>query len=231
MKKPKFNKTIFKAKGTKQSGFTVLESIIAIAILLIAITGPLVVVSQSLKGSYHSKYEITAYYLAQEAIEYVRWVRDSDVLGPSADSASWLKPSSNINKFDGCINNSISPDDNKCILTRDDSDPSNPDPYTLTPCDGGECPFVILGDTDPDNGIYGVTHGTDTIFKREIYLTKVPTKNADGSTTCGLDPNVGCDDREILMTVKVSWTSSMGPGEFTITESLYNWKASKTPTP
>ncbi|MDD5050416.1 MAG: prepilin-type N-terminal cleavage/methylation domain-containing protein [Candidatus Pacebacteria bacterium] len=67
--------------GLAQSirGFTLIETLIAISILMIAVIVPLSIVASALQSSYYARDQITAAYLAQDAIEYIRSLRDSDV--------------------------------------------------------------------------------------------------------------------------------------------------------
>ncbi|OGG47249.1 hypothetical protein A2671_02220 [Candidatus Kaiserbacteria bacterium RIFCSPHIGHO2_01_FULL_49_13] len=67
-------------------GFSLLETIVAIAVLSLAVAGPLSVVSNALKSAIYAKAEISAIHLAQEGIEVVRNLRDTNVLS----GAPWL---------------------------------------------------------------------------------------------------------------------------------------------
>lgn len=60
--------------------FTLLETLVAVAVLLMALTGPFSIAQQSLKSAYYARDQVTAYYLAQEGIEYVRAHRDQNYL-------------------------------------------------------------------------------------------------------------------------------------------------------
>jgi len=59
---------------------------IAIMVLMLAVVGPLSLASKGLQTTLISKDQETAYYLAQDAVEYVRWVRDTNKLRGNA----WL---------------------------------------------------------------------------------------------------------------------------------------------
>ncbi|MEI6553492.1 MAG: hypothetical protein WCO09_02890, partial [bacterium] len=71
--KLKFNRNTKNEAG----GLTMVETLVAISILTIAVIGPLGIIAQALHTSYYSRDQITAYYLAQEAIENVRNLRDN----------------------------------------------------------------------------------------------------------------------------------------------------------
>lgn len=74
------------AKRLQQSkGFTLLETMIAITILLIAVVGPISVIGDSLHKIYFARDQMIAINLAQEGIEAVRQVRDTNFLNGAAD--------------------------------------------------------------------------------------------------------------------------------------------------
>ncbi len=62
------------------AGFTLIETLVAISLLSVAIVTPMSLASQSLGAAYYSRDQITAYHLAQEAIEAVRSIRDGRIL-------------------------------------------------------------------------------------------------------------------------------------------------------
>ncbi|MCK6462370.1 MAG: type II secretion system GspH family protein [Candidatus Pacebacteria bacterium] len=71
-------------------GFTLIETIVAIALLSAAVAGPLTMAIKSISNASVSQDQLTAFYLAQEAIEYVRKVRDDNVLSGNSGS-DWLE--------------------------------------------------------------------------------------------------------------------------------------------
>ena len=75
-------------KKTAASGFTLIETMVAISILLVVLTGPLGAVTQSLHISYTARDEITASYLMQDGVEFLRNLRDADSLAGSPWLAS-----------------------------------------------------------------------------------------------------------------------------------------------
>ncbi len=69
-----------------QRGFTLIETLVAISILLLSVGAPLTIASKGLASSFFARDQITAFYLAQDAVEFVRNTRDNNTLS----SASWL---------------------------------------------------------------------------------------------------------------------------------------------
>lgn len=77
------------------AGFTLVETLVAIAILLIAVVEPLSIVAGSIATANLAKDQVTAYYLAQEGVELVKNKRDSNVLGGGPNWLSGLAECNN----------------------------------------------------------------------------------------------------------------------------------------
>ena len=69
-----------------KSGFTLIETLVAISILLVSIAGPLTIASKGLSAAVYAKDQITAIYLTQEAVEFIKNKRDQNTL----NSSNWL---------------------------------------------------------------------------------------------------------------------------------------------
>ena len=80
--------------GQQKSGFTIIETLVAITIMMIAIAGPLSVASKGLTAAVYARDQMTATYLAQEGLEYIKNSRDNNLTG----SQPWM------NGFSGCAN-------------------------------------------------------------------------------------------------------------------------------
>ncbi len=136
------------------AGFTLLETIIAIAILSMAILGPLELASRTIGSAVVSQNQITAFYLAQEGIEYVRNVRDNNFLDPS--NPPWLDGLNNCFGADGCVVD---------VPNYDQNNPSDSSAACV-----GECPNLKY---DGDTGyFYNHAYGDDTIFRRTVKITE-----------------------------------------------------------
>ena len=77
----KKNISLFVQKKKAQAGFTLVETLVAISILMLAVTGPLYFASESLKAATYARDQITAFYLAQDAFEQIRKIRDDNLSG------------------------------------------------------------------------------------------------------------------------------------------------------
>lgn len=205
----------------KNKGFTILETLVAITIILIAITGPLDIIAHSLKASYYSRDEVTAFYLAQEAIEYARNQRDNKELDPNTLVDNWLTGvTGNADGSADCLNDVNLQGEHKCVLVQDSGGH-----YRYIAC-GSSCvndagTYVMKKFLNTE--VYGADGSSadtqDTHFTREIYFTKV----LDGSA--GDTSGPGQAKNEVIVTVIVYWSNNFGSGnKFTLTSHLFNWK-------
>ncbi len=93
---------ICKKTYRKNFGFTLIETLVAVLILVMAISGPLTIAAKGLSTALIAKDQITAQYLAQDGMEYIRFVRDSNqLLG-----INWmvgLDASNSGSRLGGCV--------------------------------------------------------------------------------------------------------------------------------
>lgn len=75
-----------RSKRSFASGFTLVETLIAISILVMAVTGAFAAAQNGISSAVFSKDQIAAFYLAQEAVEHIRNMRDQNGLS----GAPWL---------------------------------------------------------------------------------------------------------------------------------------------
>ena len=86
---------------TGTHGFTLIETLVAISILLVAVVGPMTIAAQGLQNAFYAREQVTAYLLGQEAIEILRSIRDENAIA----GASWLAgvpETCAAYNFDGC---------------------------------------------------------------------------------------------------------------------------------
>lgn len=86
------DKNIQKNKTTQQGGFTIIETLVAIFILLVSTTGPLSFAQSGLRSSFLARDQVTAFYLAQDAIETLKNIRDNNNIAyrNGDDTVLWL---------------------------------------------------------------------------------------------------------------------------------------------
>ncbi|OGZ04190.1 MAG: hypothetical protein A2648_01225 [Candidatus Lloydbacteria bacterium RIFCSPHIGHO2_01_FULL_41_20] len=199
----------FKIKNLKfkitQGGFTLIETMVAISILIFSILGPLTIVSRGVFFSNYAKDQITSFYLSQEAIEYLRNRRDANII----TSGTW-------NEYKTSIINSCMVDTNpngcRIDVTVPDSNSSDPSRRDIVSC-GSLCPDL---NRDIVNGFYGYTVGGNwvpTQFKRLVRVYKVLSNQ-----------ELPADANELRIEVQVQWTNGVTTKSFTINEGLFNWQ-------
>ena len=141
---------------TKQSGFTLVEALVSISILVMAVVGAFTAAQSGIATSTYSKNQTIAFYLAGEAVEQIRNLRDNNGLNTSA----WLT------NIAGPVGTGYPCDQSKVCKIDAISSP------TISECSGGICPNLNL---DPANGFYGYSdsYASSTIFNRQIRMTQI----------------------------------------------------------
>ncbi len=147
------------AHRSTTEGFTILETLVAISILILALTAAFSVAQNGLSLSISARDEVTAYYLAQEGVEFIRNLRDEN----SLNEAGWLTGISG-DPGDDCYFG------NYCAI---DSPNKNIDPCGSAAVD---CP-MLKQDTSQQSvsyGAYGLASGWSTTqFRRSLLFKEI----------------------------------------------------------
>jgi prepilin-type N-terminal cleavage/methylation domain-containing protein len=184
---------------SSQKGFTLLETLVAIFILTLAITGPVYISSVAFHNTIDSRDNISAQYIAEEVIEVIRNKRDKKALELEQPDPLWL--SALLNNVP-CVNEP-GDSDNKCVMTRQ-SDGN----YVFSVCNGGICPRIPFY-PDGTFSVYGEDGVLSTSkFTREFYIQK--------------ETLVGSDTSGVKLVVNIKWTDKGRPKIYTLEERLYN---------
>lgn len=70
-----------------QSGFSLVETLVAITILLLVIVGPMTIISTTANSTSFASEQVVAFFLAQEGVELAQKARDDIVLNRFLDSS------------------------------------------------------------------------------------------------------------------------------------------------
>lgn len=140
-------------KIQKNRGFTLLETLVAIFILVLSITGPMVFSQSGLRASFQARDQITAFFLAQDAIETIKNIRDDNGI----DGEDWLS---------GLVGSGLCDGNTPCMIDTTEEIPS------VSACSSGSCPSLnIVSDTQKT--IYTYTGGDTSRFVRTIYMDQI----------------------------------------------------------
>jgi prepilin-type N-terminal cleavage/methylation domain-containing protein len=193
-----------KNRGRKSGGFTLVEVLVAIFIFSLAITALMAALSGGISDTTFAKQKMTATYLAQEGIEYMRNMRDDYVLYP-ATGLDWIGHSDDtdfVNQIIPCetgncgFDSSLSPADSDFMVSSSCS--TTPSPLNL-------CEVYV-----DNNGNYNTNPnhlvGTNSGFLRII--------------TADLHYN---SENEAKITSTVYWQYKNTKYNVSFSENLFNW--------
>jgi prepilin-type N-terminal cleavage/methylation domain-containing protein len=146
-------------------GFTLLETMIAVTILTLSISGPLLAASRAIVLAEISRDQLAASYLAQEGIEYVRAMRDDAYLDNYRAGSQDLSNAAWTDFTTGALAWSIT----QCVSASCTLDPTLPMGYGSNKALNrytSPAPLYLSG------GIYTEQQiGTKTAFTRTIQAT------------------------------------------------------------
>ncbi len=192
-------------------GFTLIEALVAVTIVTFAVTGPLFTANRAIVAAQNTRLQLTASYLAQEGVEYVRAMRDDTYLaayqrgGPNVSRDAWSEFINGLSA--GSITQCRT---DTCML-----DPTLPmgvgaigSNNSLQTC-SGSCARLYIANNGTSNIYTPRTDlgGTITPFTRTIRVDDILT-----------DTN----DKRIVSTV--SWNFHGTPYSMTITDHLTPWQ-------
>jgi prepilin-type N-terminal cleavage/methylation domain-containing protein len=185
-------------------GFTLLETMVAISILLTAIGGPFVVTQVGIRTARKASQELVAANLAQEGIEFMHYMRDTN----SFKSQPWLTGLTGTKDCIGEMGNGPK----SCVIDsvlNEIHDYNHPSLGCSTHEDMSTCPFVQYND---ETGFYGYGYGDgyDTIYRRAVH-TEVVRELDD-------------EPVEIRVVSEVAWSDLGVPRSIRLEEYLTDWR-------
>ncbi len=140
---------------TNMKGFTLIESLVAITILMIAIAGPLTVASKAYHAAFEARDQTIAANLAAEGLEYISNLKDNDLASniwpPAAATCVETAPCGISLPSDW---NAVSP--------------------VFLPCSDPAMNACMLWSSDGHGYTYDSSAGAASPFTRTFYLTPAP---------------------------------------------------------
>ncbi len=191
----------------KNKGYSLIEVLVAIAILMMSIVGPLTIAAKSIQTAQYARQQTTAFFLAQEAIsalEAVHHRRTLMVLGGTG-SDSWFDFKSGVGSaLQTCFASA------GCDIVRTTTSALN----AIRACNAGASPNpCTLRLADP------ATYTTDAI----LYSHLAGGAITPYTRTVTLTPMANTD--EVLVTVVVAWPTKLLGGStqnVTLRTSFFN---------
>ncbi|MCD5382477.1 MAG: type II secretion system GspH family protein [Candidatus Pacebacteria bacterium] len=167
---------------TQQKGFTLVETLVAVTVLLLAIVGPMVVAARGFQSAYFAREQMAAVFLAQEALEAVVQLRDDTALdvvwGTGTDTWDWFD--------NGPIPSQCRTGSQTCDYNALDG--------TFHLCSGSSCLLHENQNPLSNNILYAYGSGSDWIDS--IYTREISFEEEESA-------------QELTVTVTVTWPSNI----------------------
>lgn len=179
-----------KFSSTRTKGYSLVEVLVAVSILMLSIVGPLTIAMKSFQSAQYARQQNTAFFLAQEGITIINTIRNNAALavytGASNNSWDWTQSAGVWDcHFEAGCN----------IDFRDSLLADN-----MVSCDSAVDACRLKFSEDAPRAVYQMVEGEDTPYTRVIRLTNV-------------------NNHEVLVESTVTWDSALLGGSQTVTLS------------
>ncbi len=206
-------------KERYEAGFTLLETVIALTVILAAVVGPVALITRGIFSFSFSKNKVIAVNLAQEGLEIIRLIRDNNIACDNLNGPAvweWNRDA------DGGLMRRL----NVGVDMQSRTTISCGSATITTPRLSVSCSSPLLFESDPQSpnvGTYGYQSGSATVFSRCVRITSPPDNpdcdeprdNPDCTTQAA-------DQMDVASTV--TWDDHGNSRSITLQERLYNWK-------
>lgn len=179
-----------------------METLVALSILMIGISAAFSVAQVGISSSTFAKDRITAFFLAQEAFEAVKSVRDHNLLVQnSGTNTRWVLGLTQRDLIQMNSGPCYRPGGEPCDYDFSASLMAGTDIFTTCSEMANGCNLRSIDLPNSQLSYYGYSAGTPSKFTRHVYIEEV----------------VG--DSEAIVTVVVTW----GSHSFETVSHIYNW--------
>ena len=184
---------------TKVRGFTLIETLVGVTILLVAVVGPLYTAFQGVSLSLLARDQITASFLAQEGLEFVRFrIGTNNNLGKTGAEL--------ISHGDYALSDCSG---QYCIIDTFDETPAT----AITRCDsdalpGNDCQYLRYSTTTKKYSYNTGGDTYDTFFRRSIRV----------------DHDGGVGDTEFQVESKIEWGKPDDVRSIVLKEVIIDWQ-------
>lgn len=187
----------FKKQENKR-GFTLVETLVALFIFSISIMAVMTVFSQGISNTNYAKSKMTAEYLSQEGIEYIRNMRDTYVLYAADKTSAWGEFTGKLFSQENRCENGCGFDSDESLLNTGQL--SFIKDIRMFPCDNKCQNFSYNSAT----GQFDFSGDASTTFARTIRVNKI-------------------DDNNLKITSEVTFSAGSSTGTVSLSEDLSNW--------
>lgn len=189
-------------RRASRGGFSLIETLVAVLLLALSIAGPLTIASRGLFSAAVARDRITAFYLAQDAVEYIRYKRDSNRLSSAASWLAGLETCTSADGSEACRVDSIQDQVTTCSTT-------------ASVCDVDDAHVLRYNES---NGYftYSAAAGNELTARRFVRSIAITTP------VCA-SGGAPCNAKEAQVAVTVSWEDNT-THTITVRENLFDWQ-------
>lgn len=196
----------------KNGGFTLIETVVALAVIVAAVVGPVTLITRGLFALSFPRNKIIAANLAQEGLEAIQLIRENNIACNDNlnESGTWAW---NHDPSGGFLGGTYGVDIQsfRALVGAPAACASIQFPRLSVSC---ASPLLF----DASAGTYSYQSGDPTPFSRCVTVTAPINPENPGS---GMPPIPAADQMDVASTV--AWTERGIPRSMSIQKRLYNW--------